>query len=1141
MNKSWGLELHFKEMAENSGNDAAKILWDSWCLEKRQLHKRLNAASNNYPNYSLHDASHSVCVISNIELILGKDRIEQLSYSNIWLILQCAYTHDIGMTMPSVKIFAEKIASLSEIEFERFQQSMETESLESFEAFRYLSPLFKYYRSRNKKNTAESETEKSVLLKKKITHDTSNQMDAEQLDSILNDRNTDWPLKFIQSFTKLSETYNRKKHHEYSAEILEDEAEEKSYRGLIPLRLRLIVAAISKMHGLDKKEMLTLPKETLGLGNDYINPCFVASLLRVGDALDIDSNRFLREQLESIGNESYSSFLHQLKHESISDFLVSPTLINISADFKTEKAKQKLRNSLHSMPTEQDTALNSLEHEAHELCIRACKILLGWVDIIRNELAFLNEYWSVFVPQNFPGLCPRVGNMFTKIDGKEIDEDELNLQYQIDTKRSAELIEGVGLYQNGDMVFIRELLQNATDTTKVQIFKDLKSGALQFGDIENINNLSPLCFYAQIKQHLTQYMITVTVKPDVKENVIIISIQDRGTGISLSKLKRMRHIGNIFDPELEKLKDEMPEWLRPTGDFGIGMQSVFLLASSFEILTCAREELDSYNKPIYRKLRFYSTRMGGEIFSTFMQPSEKKSFNTKYGTKVIVKIPLKSKLVESILLSQEKLYIDPVRAITQTIRDYIENNCLFLGIPIMFNDGFKQEIINETYATTNFLLSQNSEALHLVSEKEEDNYQSFWAWNSAMGVLIRYEKRRPDMIKNEGSKPKVRLFFKEIKVSDLVLEYKIDIPFWDIDIHIMGASARAVLDVSRDYFRIEKHQHIVEMVHLSHICFMLKLFKESFVKEHYNQMIKLFISQSDTAEIEYYYYAMQITWRIFSKTQKRNELFAMDKIFKIAKIQSNININFALLNRDTLAVEEIRLNRRHDIKQADWFMSRLDMQRYNGVHKLIPHADYVYMGDIDADMYYGYIDLAITHLLPIYINRIDKTSPVMAYKLGKRTGAAMSMSAESYWAYVKHSIDFESEDNFRIILPGCGMFSELELAFLPEECYRIDRYIKTGVLKYNSYMISPLTTDELRCFLKEEDVNKALKSPVVNLSFYENIYIEPFFQFVAENSSAGRLESCIVKIDVDVIKERYLLWLRFLHNYYYSGSIDDEK
>jgi len=77
----------------------SSILFAQWSYDKRIIPAALQAVSNLFPHYSLHDESHSITIINNILRVLGKDNFTKLSAIDIWLILEAAYWHDLGMVV----------------------------------------------------------------------------------------------------------------------------------------------------------------------------------------------------------------------------------------------------------------------------------------------------------------------------------------------------------------------------------------------------------------------------------------------------------------------------------------------------------------------------------------------------------------------------------------------------------------------------------------------------------------------------------------------------------------------------------------------------------------------------------------------------------------------------------------------------------------------------------------------------------------------------------------------------------------------------------------------------------------------------------------------------------------------------------
>ena len=76
-----------KALIEKCANDPRlELLQAQWTYDKRLATKALQTVGNNFPHYSLHDASHSNTILVQVTRVLG-DRVNQLSATDIWLCL----------------------------------------------------------------------------------------------------------------------------------------------------------------------------------------------------------------------------------------------------------------------------------------------------------------------------------------------------------------------------------------------------------------------------------------------------------------------------------------------------------------------------------------------------------------------------------------------------------------------------------------------------------------------------------------------------------------------------------------------------------------------------------------------------------------------------------------------------------------------------------------------------------------------------------------------------------------------------------------------------------------------------------------------------------------------------------------------
>ena len=82
-----------------------------------------------------------------------------------------------------------------------------------------------------------------------------------------------------------------------------------------------------------------------------------------------------------------------------------------------------------------------------------------------------------------------------------------------------------------------------------------------------------------------QFPIYVEVRRDAK-GIIQVSISDKGLGISKQQLKFLSNTGSSSKNVLKQdIIRNMPMWMRPSGVFGIGFQSIFLLTDRVDIET----------------------------------------------------------------------------------------------------------------------------------------------------------------------------------------------------------------------------------------------------------------------------------------------------------------------------------------------------------------------------------------------------------------------------------------------------------------------------------------------------------------------------------------------------------------------------
>lgn len=521
LNIKYTLEEHLKSLAYEDKD--YELLCSIWELNKRNLTQGLNLVSSSFPHYSIHDANHSMTIIDNIQCFLGEERIKRLSATDTFLILMAGLTHDIGM-----------ILMYSIIEDE-WQHNDFKNVLEKFS------------------NSDDYVIANSAKLLIKIHQ----QKAKEDL------KDYGWALKVKNAVVILTAEIFRSKHAKQSANYLNSNETFKQlannfHAEQLPSRFMDLLANVASLHGQDFEAVMTqLYQEANGYKGDYIHPRFIAYMIRLGDLLDFDNNRFnpfSKIQLEDIPE---TSKLHEQKHASVKHMLISPNSIEAELDCPNEEVY---------------------------------RISRSWFDWLEKEVSNQSREWTNITPTNLGGLPPVIskGNIKILYNGIQGNPDLLNLKFSMSQEKMFAILQGGGIYKEPGFAFIREIVQNAFDASKIQMWSDIENGLYD----SYFNNIpkEDIKFPDDIPYIIyKQYPVTLVIKwQDEEKNILHFECEDLGTGISESTLLRMtNNVGESRqnDKGYSNVYNNMPNFLRPTAAFGIGLQSIFFVAHRFEVET----------------------------------------------------------------------------------------------------------------------------------------------------------------------------------------------------------------------------------------------------------------------------------------------------------------------------------------------------------------------------------------------------------------------------------------------------------------------------------------------------------------------------------------------------------------------------
>lgn len=383
-----------------------------------------------------------------------------------------------------------------------------------------------------------------------------------------------WPVRVRYAVTVLIADYYRKQHAKDSKSYIEDMGRifdiDLGYNELIQKRLIMLLADIVYLHTESNKKILKLDYQTNGFNADYVHPRFLAQMLRMGDLLDADNHRFNRANEVVFGEIPKTSMNHLEKHMAARHILITPDIIEYRAD------------------------CNSLE------VYRETRVFVSW---LQEEVEFWALNWKNIMPEIIKGSAPKLGKCELLLNGIPDIQGLSDLRFSISPEKAFEVIEGTNIYEDR-FVFLREVIQNALDACKIQLWRDISEGRYKsWISLAEHREIQPF----EIQQEVfNNYKVEVRVC-NYDENHFKVIIKDNGIGLSVEQLKRICDVGVSYleDKTRKEEINGMPLWLRPTAGFGIGLQSIFLVAEEFEIYSKSSAKEGIYARVASRRRNGY--------------------------------------------------------------------------------------------------------------------------------------------------------------------------------------------------------------------------------------------------------------------------------------------------------------------------------------------------------------------------------------------------------------------------------------------------------------------------------------------------------------------------------------------------------
>lgn len=603
-------------------------------------------------------------------------------------------------------------------------------------------------------------------------------------------------LKIYRYVNLINQCYFRRKHSNISEQYLTSLGEnlkvDLTCNGRINANLFYLLGEICGLHTANENEILKLDYKTNGFSTDYAHPRFVAVLLRLGDLLDIDNGRFNPFTALVAGDPPEQTKPHIEKHQSTRHLLITPEKIEFRSNCSSDEAYREIRNTIK------------------------------WLE---KEIEFLTLNWSKIVPKNLGGYAPRFDKKELLLNGIPDIEGTTDLKLQISQEKAFDIIEGYNIYDD-KFIFIREVIQNALDATKLKLWQDLNSGFYNSWIKNKRDSWSDLQPYDLPEEIYENYFITINLNA-IDNNIIEFNVIDRGIGLDILTFKQLCNVGssNKDFKDKKKIIKSMPKWLRPTAGFGIGLQSIFLITDKFEI------ETNASDNPLIATI--YANKKG-----SYIQLKEARK-NITRGTKI--KILIKE---NTLINTKEDIFINMLDSVLDAINNSLKkycNECLF---PIKIFKS-KKEVLSypakiPTINMTRFdwifdMKYQYCDEIPSwyksdVVDDWRENEKYYYSLSSDLAFIKIWDKKEHiyleyRFIKNDYMVNRVYMsngayvFFKGIKVKDIKVK---DLFKVSTKIDIYGKEAKDIISLSRNDLLKLGYKYVLDKI-IDVYCFYKNL------------------------------------------------------------------------------------------------------------------------------------------------------------------------------------------------------------------------------------------------------------------------------------------------------------------------------
>lgn len=486
-------------------------IFHSKILELRKnVDEWLTYIPQSFPNYTRHTLKHSDEIVLQLSRLLLVDAdserpVVTLSFAEVYVLLVAAYLHDAGMVVSD----KEKAEILTSNEWRHFVSvgNPGAKRLKAIQTFRS-GP------------TPSDEVQRNFLA--------------------------DVQTRFL-----IAQFVRRFHHQRVSNVITQHEVALGNFSFGDPI-LRRTINDVCVAHGLDHYELLDNERfpERRDIQGETVNVRFLAILLRIGDLLDMSSDRACPMLLNAACPLPADSLAHWTKYQRITHRLTAHDKIELNAYCRDQNEHRYLEDWCQWLVNEIRDAGNTMTRASRHGDWRLPEISLG---SDTSTIRIRPDESASYIPSKWKF---------------ELDPNEVFQR----------LVKDV---YGHPLCFVRELIQNALDATRCQIYLDLTHKGLETPEFptqidQEYRNLYP------IKISLSRRALKNELS-DEDEQYQVLSVEDSGVGMDKYIIENyFLQVGRSFYTT-EEFRRVFP--FVPTSRFGLGFLSVFAVSDHVRIET----------------------------------------------------------------------------------------------------------------------------------------------------------------------------------------------------------------------------------------------------------------------------------------------------------------------------------------------------------------------------------------------------------------------------------------------------------------------------------------------------------------------------------------------------------------------------